>query len=78
MIVCVCNNVSEGRIHQAVRDGVTSMAELRNELGVANNCGKCHTCAKHVLKECLGQNAGSHAHHHAIHAISFIRNGAAV
>jgi bacterioferritin-associated ferredoxin len=72
MIVCVCNNVSEGRIHQAVRDGVTSMAELRNDLGVANNCGKCHSCAKHVLKECLSQ--GNAVHHHSIQAISFTRN----
>lgn len=73
MIVCVCNNVSEGRIHQAVRDGVTSMAELRSDLGVANNCGKCHSCAKHVLKECLSQQGGA-AHHHSIQAISFVRN----
>ena len=72
MIVCICNNVSEGRIHQAVREGVTSMAELRNDLGVANNCGKCHSCAKHVLKECLSQ--GNVPHHHSIQAISFIRN----
>ncbi|RXZ36600.1 (2Fe-2S)-binding protein [Oxalobacteraceae bacterium CAVE-383] len=72
MIVCVCNNVSEGRIHQAVRDGATSMAELRNDLGVANNCGKCHSCAKQVLKECLSQGAA--VHHHSIQVISFTRN----
>lgn len=72
MIVCVCNNVSEGRIHQAVRDGATSMAELRSDLGVANNCGKCYSCAKHVLKECVSQ--GNNHPCHTIHTISFSRN----
>lgn len=68
MIVCVCNNVSEGKIHQAVREGTTSMSELRRNLGVAKTCGKCHTCAKGVLKECLSQQGGASS---ASQAISF-------
>ncbi|EJL90795.1 bacterioferritin-associated ferredoxin [Herbaspirillum sp. CF444] len=56
MIVCVCNNISEGKIHQAVNAGMTSMSELRKELGVGAGCGKCHTCAKHVLRECLSNS----------------------
>jgi bacterioferritin-associated ferredoxin len=53
MIVCVCNNVSDRKIRQAVEDGMTSMSELRNELDVGTCCGKCHSCAKSVLRECL-------------------------
>jgi bacterioferritin-associated ferredoxin len=53
MIVCVCNNVSDRKIRQAVENGVTSMAQLRNELEVGTCCGKCHSCAKHVLRECM-------------------------
>lgn len=49
MIVCVCNNISEREIRQAVDLGVSSMAELRRDLGVATCCGKCHTCAREVL-----------------------------
>jgi bacterioferritin-associated ferredoxin len=60
MIVCVCNNISEGKIHQAVNAGMTSMSELRKELGVGTCCGKCHTCAKNVLRECL--SASNHTH----------------
>ncbi|MBO9537172.1 (2Fe-2S)-binding protein [Herbaspirillum sp.] len=60
MIVCVCNNVSEGKIHQAVDAGLTSMAELRTQLGVGTCCGKCHSCAKHVLRECLSNAAQMH------------------
>jgi len=57
MIVCVCNNISEGRIRQAVNAGLSTMSELRKELGVATCCGKCHSCAKHVLRESLNDAA---------------------
>jgi bacterioferritin-associated ferredoxin len=36
-----------------VENGVTSMVQLRNELEVGTCCGKCHSCAKHVLRECM-------------------------
>ena len=49
MIVCVCNNISDREIRQAVDLGLSSMAELRRDLGVATCCGKCHTCAREVL-----------------------------
>jgi bacterioferritin-associated ferredoxin len=71
MIVCVCNNISEGKIHQAVSAGMTSMSELRKELGVGTSCGKCHTCAKHVLRECLGK---SNKIHHSVQPIVFHAN----
>lgn len=53
MIVCVCNNVSDRKIREAVRDGMSSMADLRAGLDVGTCCGKCHACAKTVLRECL-------------------------
>jgi bacterioferritin-associated ferredoxin len=49
MIVCVCNNISDREIRQAVDLGLSSMAELRRDLGVATCCGKCASCAKDVL-----------------------------
>jgi bacterioferritin-associated ferredoxin len=55
MIVCICNNVSDQKIRQAVDLGVTSMSELRNQLEVGTFCGKCHPCAKRVLRECLAE-----------------------
>ncbi len=58
MIVCVCNNISDREIRQAVDLGLSSMAELRRDLGVATCCGKCHSCAREVLKEHLAQADG--------------------
>ncbi|MGI4848547.1 MAG: (2Fe-2S)-binding protein [Janthinobacterium lividum] len=55
MIVCICNNVSDRKISSAVEAGATSMVELRTQLSVGTACGKCHSCAKRVLRECLAQ-----------------------
>lgn len=51
MIVCVCNNISDREIRQAVDLGLSTMAELRRDLGVATCCGKCASCAKQVLND---------------------------
>lgn len=56
MIVCICNNVSERDIYQAVREGVTTINALRDELGVSACCGKCRSCAKRVLHEAQVEN----------------------
>ncbi|HZS80782.1 MAG TPA: (2Fe-2S)-binding protein [Herbaspirillum sp.] len=73
MIVCICNNVSEGQIQQAVDAGIRSMSELRKELGVAACCGKCHTCAKRILGECLGNTSQMR---HPVQVIAFHANAA--
>ena len=49
MIVCVCNNISDREIRQAVDLGLSSMAELSRDLGVGTCCGKCTSCARKVL-----------------------------
>ena len=59
MIVCVCNNISDREIRQAVDLGLSSMAELRRDLGVATCCGKCHTCAREVLSDHMNTKMSS-------------------
>ncbi|MFZ6743056.1 (2Fe-2S)-binding protein [Undibacterium sp. JH2W] len=62
MIVCVCNNVSEKKIHQAVAMGASTMADLREQLDVGTCCGKCAGCARKVMRQCLteqGSNTSS-------------------
>ena len=57
MIVCICNNVSDRKIRQAVDAGMTSMVELRDHLDIGTCCGKCHPSAKRVLRDCLACKA---------------------
>jgi bacterioferritin-associated ferredoxin len=53
MIVCVCHNVSDRKIRQAVDQGASSMLDLRKQLSVGTCCGKCHSYAKDVLRNAL-------------------------
>jgi bacterioferritin-associated ferredoxin len=57
MIVCVCNNISDREIRQAVDLGITSMDELRRDLGVATCCGQCADCALQVLSKHVAASA---------------------
>jgi len=52
MYVCVCQAVTERQVREAVQQGVSSMRGLREQLGVASECGRCARCAHGILKEC--------------------------
>ena len=61
MIVCVCNNVSDREIRQAVEMGCSSMEELTQGLGVAAQCGGCLGCAKEEMELALASRSGAGA-----------------
>ncbi len=54
MYVCMCHGVTDTQIREAVGDGALTMRELRQELGVASNCGRCAPFAKQLLDEIRG------------------------
>ncbi|BBF86031.1 bacterioferritin-associated ferredoxin [Aquitalea magnusonii] len=60
MYVCLCNAVTDSQIRQAVENGATRMCDLRAELGVASECGKCACCANQLRKETLQQMGACH------------------
>jgi bacterioferritin-associated ferredoxin len=51
MIVCVCNNISDREIREAVDMGIDSMADLYKQLGVGTVCGTCVSYARQVMNE---------------------------
>ncbi|MCC6709196.1 MAG: (2Fe-2S)-binding protein [Gammaproteobacteria bacterium] len=53
MYVCICNNVTESDIHQAVNDGAYSLDCLARELAVSTCCGQCRCFADDVLHDAL-------------------------
>lgn len=52
MYVCVCSGITDKQIREAVSEGV-SFAEMRNQLGLASQCGKCANLARQVFNESL-------------------------
>ena len=59
MIVCVCHNISDHKIRQAVDEGASSLLDLRKQLSVGTCCGKCHSCAKSIVRDRIEENAAS-------------------
>lgn len=51
MYVCVCSAVTDGQIREAAQAGARTVRELREDLGVAAECGRCVRCAKECLDE---------------------------
>lgn len=50
MFVCLCHNVTDGQIRQAMREqGIASLREVREHLGVGSQCGRCAQCARQVI-----------------------------
>ena len=56
MYICLCKSVTDRDIRRMVQHhGITTMRQLREELGVSTQCGRCAQCAKGVLKEALAE-----------------------
>lgn len=53
MYVCICNNVTESDIEEAVREGARSLECLERELAVSTCCGQCRCFADDVLRQAL-------------------------
>jgi len=51
MYVCVCNKVTDGQIREACEQGAVSVDCLKDRLKVATCCGRCHDCARRVLRD---------------------------
>ena len=51
MYVCICKQITCGQIRAAASEGVGSVRELKERLGLASQCGKCAGCARGILEQ---------------------------
>ena len=51
MYVCVCQAVTDRQIREAAQGGARTLKDLRRELCVTRDCGRCATCAHECLRE---------------------------
>ena len=56
MYVCVCHAITERDIAAAVREGTTTLRQLRRDLGVTAACGRGARCAHDCLRSALAQH----------------------
>ncbi|MFT2092907.1 bacterioferritin-associated ferredoxin [Paraglaciecola sp. 2405UD69-4] len=54
MYVCLCHGITDKAIKEAVReDGVGNMRQLRKQLGVGSQCGKCVQLAQTIIDQTI-------------------------
>lgn len=67
MIICVCHNISESELKSAIQNGIDTMHLLRENLSLGSGCGKCKSCTKKILRECLPKDENQHMKVHTLH-----------
>lgn len=50
MYVCLCQAVTDRDIHEAAKNGATCLKDLRRDLRVSVDCGRCASFARKCLK----------------------------
>ncbi|GGB83766.1 hypothetical protein GCM10011352_07010 [Marinobacterium zhoushanense] len=50
MYVCICNNITERQVQQAIDEGARSVRDLNRTLCVGSECGKCTCTARQIIK----------------------------
>ncbi len=53
MYICVCKGVTDHAIREAVLQGAERMRDLKDSLGITEQCGICACHAKRVLDQAL-------------------------
>ena len=51
MYICICKNVTDTAIREAVCQGADRMKDLKECLGVSSECGICADYAQEVLEQ---------------------------
>lgn len=51
MYVCICRQITDTQIREYCAGGHASLAQVRAELGLASDCGRCGKFAKQIIAE---------------------------
>ena len=57
MYICICKEVTDSAIREAVHQGAERMRDLKICLGVTDQCGKCACHTKEILDQTRKQQA---------------------
>ncbi len=53
MYVCLCKGITDKQIRETVNQGAQSFREVRRQLDLASQCGKCGALAREVYDNYL-------------------------
>ena len=55
MYVCLCKGITDSQIRDAVCGGANNLRQVRKQLGVMSQCGKCGIQTKEIMEEAMEQ-----------------------
>lgn len=53
MYICLCKGITDDQIRDAVESGSTHFGQVRKQLGLASQCGKCGNQAREVFNQAV-------------------------
>ncbi len=56
MYICICKAVTDRQIREAAQGGARTLRDLRRDLGVTADCGRCASCAHACLRDVHGES----------------------
>lgn len=56
MYICLCRGITDSQIQSAIKNGAQTLSQLRKNLGVAGQCGKCACSAQELLDAAKNNN----------------------
>lgn len=51
MYVCICKQVTEQQIKNAIKEGINTVSDIAAELGASSDCGSCVECVQDLITE---------------------------
>lgn len=51
MFVCLCQGITDAQIRQAVRQGHGSFSQIKRELKIAAQCGRCREMVQSIINQ---------------------------
>lgn len=51
MVLCLCKNVSDQMVREAILKGAASLKEIRQINGIGSGCGECLTYVQNFVKK---------------------------
>ncbi len=51
MYICICKQVTDKQIREAVSNGASSFSDVQTKLGVATQCGECKNHARQCVRQ---------------------------
>jgi bacterioferritin-associated ferredoxin len=55
MYVCICQQVTDRDIREYCESNNASLSQMRKDLGLGSDCGRCGKLARQIMNETLAQ-----------------------